>query len=92
MQNNLETFKFTLDEDEPKVEYEALITFFNQDTQRNYIVYTDNTTDEEGNLNTYASIYDPNSTTLELSPVETEDEWQNIEHVLDTFLGGEEYE
>lgn len=41
------------------VECETLFTFESTETGRSYIVYTDNTTDEDGNTTVYASIYDP---------------------------------
>lgn len=43
------------------VECETLFTFENAETNRSYIVYTDNRTDDEGNTTVYASIYDPAS-------------------------------
>ena len=79
---------FTLEEDNPKVVYDTVLTFYNKDTEKNYIIYTDNTLDEEGNLNTFASIYNPDNPEMELFPIETEEEWNNIENVLDNYLGG----
>ena len=92
METESQYLTFTLDEDDPKVEYETILTFFNKERGRNYIIYTDNTTDEMGNLNTYASIYDPQNADLELLPIETEEEWNNIENMLNQFYGGEVYE
>ena len=52
---------FTVLNDEGKeVTCEILFTFDSEETKKSYIVYTDNTTDEEGNVKVYASIYDPN--------------------------------
>ena len=45
-----EKTKFTvLDENGNEVECEVLFTFDSEETNKSYIVYTDNTTDEEGN-------------------------------------------
>ena len=35
---------------------EVLFTFESDETKKNYIVYTDNTLDHEGNVRVYASI------------------------------------
>ena len=80
------TFKL-FDEEGKEVEYEVLFTFESNETLKNYIVYTDNTIDEEGNVKVYASIYTPNedgtineNTTLE--PIESDAEWKTIESIL----------
>ena len=67
------TFKVINDEGK-EVECEVLFTFESEETKKNYIVYTDNTTDEEGNTKVYASIYNPNEAETKLLPIETEKE------------------
>ena len=47
------TFKL-FDENGKEVEYEVLFTFESNETNKNYIVYTDNEIDEEGNIKVYA--------------------------------------
>lgn len=76
------TFKIT-GEDGKDIECEALFTFEGKENGRNYIVYTDNTTDEEGNTKVYASIYDPEKEDQNLQPIETEEEWNMVETILD---------
>ena len=49
------------------------------------MVYTDNTTDEEGNVRVYASVFIPDAEPLELLPVETEREWKIIETILQSI-------
>ena len=71
-----------LNKDGEKVECEVLFTFESEETNKNYIVYTDNTTDEEGNTKVYASVFNPNAEPLELLPVETEREWKVIETII----------
>ncbi len=45
-----EQMKFKVIDDQGKeIECEVLFTFESDETGKNYIVYTDNTTDEEGN-------------------------------------------
>ena len=75
------TFNITNDEGQ-EVECEVLFTFESDETGKNYMVYTDNTTDEEGNTKVYASVFNPNAEPLELLPVETEREWKVIETII----------
>ena len=76
------TFKVINDEGQ-EIECEVLFTFESDETGKNYIVYTDNTQDEEGNTKVYASIYNPEEEETKLIPIETEKEWKIIETILD---------
>ncbi len=76
------TFKVVNDEGK-EVECEVLFTFESDETKKNYIVYTDNTLDEEGNTKVYASIYNPDEDETKLLPIESEKEWKIIETILD---------
>ena len=83
MQNSEEVMTFKVVNDEGKeVECEVLFTFESEETKKNYIVYTDNTIDEEGNTKVYASIYNPNEAETKLLPIETDKEWKIIETIL----------
>lgn len=78
--------KFTITNEEGKeITCEILFTFDSEETGKNYIVYTDNTKDEEGNIKVYASIYNPNDTT-KLEPITTDKEWKIIQIVLDEVM------
>ena len=82
MNEELMTFKVINDEGK-EVECEVLFTFESDETKKNYIVYTDNSLDEEGNTRVYASIYNPGEDSTKLLPIETDKEWKIIETVLD---------
>lgn len=74
---------FTIVNDEGKeIECEVLFTFDSDETKKSYIVYTDNTKDEIGNIKVYASVFDPTGASSALLPVETEKEWLVIENIL----------
>ena len=61
-----------LDENGNEVIYDVLFTFESEETNKNYIVYTDNKIDEvTGNIEVYASIYDPNDPKSKLEAIET---------------------
>ena len=78
-----EQMKFKVIDDKGKeIECEVLFTFESDETGKNYIVYTDNTTGEQGNTKVYASIYTPNEENLNLTAIETEKEWKIIETIL----------
>ena len=78
--------QFTLiDEEGKEVVYDVLFTFDSEETNKSYIVYTDNSRDAEGNVQVFASIYSPNDEKLKLSPIETEQEWKIIETILNTL-------
>ena len=64
---------------------DVLFTFDSEETNKSYIVYTDNSTDEEGNIQVFASIYDPKQENPKLEPIETDSEWRIIETILNTL-------
>ena len=74
-----------MDDNGKEVTCEVLFTFDSEETKKNYIVYTDNTTDEEGNVRVYASIFDPTSEKTELKPIESDREWKIIETILESI-------
>ena len=74
-----------IDENGNETVYDVLFTFESEETHKNYIVYTDNTKDQQGNVEVYASIYDPNDPHSRLEAIETEKEWKVIETILETL-------
>ena len=79
-----ERMTFKVKDNEGKdIECEVLFTFESEETNKNYIVYTDNTTDENGNVRVYASIYNPDQPESDLIPIESEAEWKIIETILE---------
>lgn len=57
--------------------YEIKLAYKSLKTNKYYMVYTDNTYTEEGDLNIYAAIYDPYDETV-FEEVKTEEEWDEI--------------
>lgn len=82
MNNEKERFFTVTDNTGKTVEYEILFTFETEETQKNYIVFTDNTKDESGSVVTYAATYVKAGEKLELKDIETEKEWNLIESLL----------
>ena len=74
-----------LDENGNELIFDVLFTFESEETNKNYIVYTDNSKDEEGNIQVFASVYNPDDKKSKLEAIETEKEWKVIETILNTL-------
>ena len=74
-----------IDENGNEVVYDVLFTFDNDETGKSYIAYTDNTRDDAGNIQVYASTYDPENPEGKLEAIETDKEWKVIETILETL-------
>ena len=74
---------FTIVSDDGKeIKCEILFTYEDEETKKNYMAYTDNTIDEEGNTKVYASIFNHEEENPVLLPIETDEEWKIIEGIL----------
>jgi len=69
------------DENGNNIEYKILFTFYSDETKKDYVVYTDDSENSDGEKFVYASIYDNKSKSKELLPIETEEEWATIESI-----------
>ena len=74
-----------LDEKGKKVECEPLFTFESEETKKQYVVYTDNSTDKNGNVRVFASIYNVTDKGGELLPIKSDKEWKVIETILESI-------
>ena len=57
--------------DGKEVKYEIIVSFHLFSTGKDYVVYTDNSKNEQGDLNTYALIYYP------------DEEWDAVSNMLE---------
>lgn len=64
---------------------EVLFTYEDEKSKKNYIAYTDNTLDDEGNIKVYASIFNPEEENPVLLPIESDEEWKLIEGILSSL-------
>ena len=78
------TIKVTNDKGETVV-CDILFTFDSEETGKSYIVYTDNSKDENGKVRVYASIYNPNDPKTKLEDITTDKEWKVIDTILQTL-------
>ena len=72
-----------IDQDGKEIIYDVLFTFESDETKINYIAYTDNQLDGEGNLRVYASTYTGDIDHMTLEAIETEKEWKIIDKILE---------
>ena len=71
-----------ISEDGTKEDIEVIIAFEFKDTKKEYVVYTKNEKDENGNVTVYVSNVDRSSGEAKLLGVESENEWNRIKDVL----------
>jgi len=85
----MEEKTFTVITEEGKEEeYEVVLTFKSDETNKAYVIYKKPGEDEE---EVFAAIYDEDKNDGgELTRIETEEEWDMIEEVLNSFLDEEE--
>lgn len=63
-------------------EYTVIMTFTANENDNLYVIYTDNSVDEDGFTVTYAGIYKEDNGQKSLLPIETDAEWELIDHLL----------
>ena len=73
-----------------EIKCEILFTYEDEKSKKNYIAYTDNTLDEEGNTKVYASIFNPEEENPVLLPIESDEEWKLIEGILSSLTSDKE--
>ena len=69
-------------EDGTTEEVELLICFEFNDTKKEYVVYTRNEKDENGNITIYVSNIDRSCEVPKMGAVESDEEWSRIKDVL----------
>ena len=69
------------------VKYEILYTFKFEENDKTYLVYTDNTYDENNQLNIYAGEYDRNAKMV-LKDIEDDNIFYSIQDIIETITNG----
>ena len=82
MQNKDKMMMSIVQEDGSIDEVEVVIAFEFKDTKREYVVYTKNERDENGNITLYVSRVDRSGVTHQLYCVDDEQEWSRVKDVL----------
>ena len=68
-----------------KIVLDILVTFDSEETGKSYVIYTDNSKDENGHVRVFASTYNPKAKDWELDDIKTEKEWKIVEAVISTI-------
>ena len=71
-----------INEDGQTEEVEVILAFEFKDNKKEYVVYTKNEKDENGNVTVYVSNVDRSEGEPRLLGVESDDEWERIKDVL----------
>ena len=69
-----------------KIEYDIILTFLNENNKKNYIIYTDNTLDQNNKIRIYAGIYEPNLNNKYLGEPNSKEEWTYINNILNQVI------
>ena len=71
-----------INEDGQTEEVQVILAFEFKDNKKEYVVYTKNEKDENGNVTVYVSNVDRSEGEPRLLGVESDDEWERIKDVL----------
>lgn len=69
-----------------KVEYDVILTFHSNQTNKDYCIYTDNTYDKNHRLRFYTAVYDPRQQNPFLGEPTTKEEWTEITRIIDQII------
>ena len=69
-----------------KVDYNVILTFKSVLTGKNYVVYTDNTYDQNKKIRFYAAVYNPHLPTPFIGEPSTKEEWTEIVNAIDNVI------
>lgn len=74
---------FTVEKDGKEITYRTLLTFYNKEAGKHFVVYTDDSKDEKGNVKVLVSSYDPDVEKSPLCSIESPEEWKIVSDALD---------
>ena len=73
-----------IDENNEEKEYDILLTFDLEESNKNYMAYTDNSKDENGNTKIFVSSFDPNEDEYKLNPL-SDEEYDMCKEVIESL-------
>ena len=82
MENEEKKVMSIINEDGETEEVEVILAFEFKDNKKEYVVYTKNEKDENGNVTVYVSNVDRSGDEPKLLGVDSESEWNRIKDVL----------
>ena len=69
-----------------KIEYNVILTFKSNITNKNYAIYTDDTYDQNQKLKLYVAVYNPNQAIPYLGEPTTNEEWTEIITIINQTI------
>ena len=69
-----------------KVDYNVILTFKSVISGKNYIIYTDNTYDQNKKIRFYAAKYNPDLSNPFIGEPTTKEEWSEIVNAIDNVI------
>lgn len=81
-----------LDENGEEIECTTLLMFYSPETEKDIVIYTDNTVDENGIESMYASYYIYDDESLHLEDIDSNTDWELIQEVLREIMANEDSE
>lgn len=88
----IQEFFSILDENGEEIKCQTLLMFASPQSEKDIVVYTDNTVNEDGLESIYASYYCYDDETLRLVDIDNEADWVLIQEVLAELTENEEEE
>ena len=80
--------KFKVIENGKEIDCEIVLTFRDENNDINYIVYTDGTKDNNGELDLFASRYSKNGEDFILEAIENDYEWNLVDNMIESKFKG----
>lgn len=79
---------FSIQTDDGEIECQLLFSFESKKSGKAYIVYTDGSNDNDGNMNVYASAVEEyiNDEDVAFSAITTDEEWAEVDEKLSEYL------
>jgi len=67
-------------------EYNTILTFYSDEYNKHYIVYTDNKYNENDELNIYFNSYNPNDVEIKVKDIDDKNEYNKIKTEINSIL------
>jgi len=81
----MENETFILETNNQTIECNVLLKFKDEEYKKNYLVYTDNTEDQEGNLNLFIGSYEPETNCFEINDITDQKELETIATKIEKY-------
>ena len=81
---------FILETENGPITCEIIENLYINEYQKNYVVYTDHTKDENNELNLYISSYDPQSEKHKLEDIKDSEELEKVANIIDEMWSEED--